>query len=358
MDFAFSPEQQELRRAVRELAADRSTSGEIRAAIASPTPGFDADLWRLVAREMGLAGIGIDEDMGGAGGGFMDAAIVIEEAGRALMPAPLLSSLVAGQVLAGTGTAGRDALGRVVSGEQVGVLAVVRGSLSAGGIGFGRSGASALTGAAANVLDGPVAGVILIASPDGLWMLPPDGDGVSLTTRQTLDPTRSQAEVRLDRAAAVALGDARAAERATDLLRVALAVEAVGVARRCLEMTVDYLKSREQFGRVIGSFQALQHRAADVAVDVEAATSTAYYAAWAAESAPDELPVVAPLALSVCAETAAHATAEAIQLHGGIGFTWEHDAHLYFKRATATRLLLGEPHEQRRLVAARSGLTG
>jgi alkylation response protein AidB-like acyl-CoA dehydrogenase len=358
MDFTFSPEQQELRAAVRDLAADRSTSAQVRTAMRSPTPGFDPELWRLVGSDMGLAGIGIDEELGGAGGDFVDVAVVIEEAGRALMPAPLLSTLVAGQVLASAGPAGRDALGAVVSGEQVAVVAVAENSLSAGRIGFGGGGdTTALTGSVAHVLDAPVAGVIVVATPDGLWMSRPHGEGVSVTPRQTLDPTRSQAEIRFDRAAAVPLGDAAAADRAVDLLRVALAVEAVGIARRCLELTVDYLKSREQFGRVIGSFQALQHRAADIAVEVEAATSTAYYAAWAAGSAPEELPVVAPLALSVAAETAAHATAETIQLHGGIGFTWEHDAHLYFKRATATRLLLGEPHEQRRLVAARSGLS-
>jgi alkylation response protein AidB-like acyl-CoA dehydrogenase len=141
-----------------------------------------------------------------------------------------------------------------------------------------------------------------------------------------------------------------------DLLRVALAIEAVGTARHCLASTVDYLKTRVQFGKPIGSFQALQHRVADLAVDLEAASSTAYYAAWVAADAPDELPVVAPLAKAVCADAAYRIAAETIQLHGGIGFTWEHDAHLYFKRATATRMMLGDAHEQRRLVAARAGL--
>src|SRR4051794_26796227 len=356
MDFTFSTEQQELREALRGLAADRSSSAQVRAARASSTPGFDSGLWRVAGAEMGLLGIGIDEELGGAGGGFVDAAVVIEEAGRALMPVPLLSTVVAGQVLARGGSFAADALGGIVSGEQPAALGVTSSSLSTGGIGFG-GGDSALTGTVSTVLDGAVADVLVIATADGLWLTRAGDKGVTVRPQAALDPTRPQATVHLERAAAVNIGDAGAAETAVDLLRVALAVEAVGVSRSSLAATVDYLKTREQFGRVIGSFQALQHRAAEIAVDVEAAMSTAYYAAWAAEAAPDELPVVAPLALSVCAEAAWHAAAEAIQLHGGIGFTWEHDAHLYFKRATTTRLLLGDAHEQRRLVAARAGLT-
>src|SRR3954470_10040319 len=356
MDFTFSPEQQELREAVRGLATDRSSSPQVRATMASATPGFDAGLWRLVGAEMGLLAVGVDEELGGAGGGFVDAAVVIEEAGRALMPVPLMSTLVASQGLGRAGARSADALAGVLSGEDPAAIAVTAASLSAGGIGFGGPG-SALSGTVTNVVDGRTAAVVVIAMPAGLWLTRTDGAGVTVASQETLDPTRPQATLHLERAAAVSLGDADAAQTAVDLLRVALAVEAVGVGRRCLEQAVDYLKTREQFGRVIGSFQALQHRAADIAVEVEAAMSTAYYAAWAAEAAPDELPVVAALALSVCADAAWHAAAESIQLHGGIGFTWEHDAHFYFKRATTTRLLLGDAHEQRRLVAARVGIT-
>jgi alkylation response protein AidB-like acyl-CoA dehydrogenase len=358
MDFTFSPEQQELREAVRALAADRSTSAQIRAAMDAEEP-YDAVLWRSLGDGMGILGIGIDEALGGAGGGFVDAAVVIEESGRALMPAPVLSTLVAGRLLAHAGTAVADALGEVVTGDRVAAVGVAGSGLSGGRIGFGGDGAgSRLSGVVANVVDGGAATLMILVGRDGLWLVRADGDAVSVRPQHTLDPTRRQATVRLDEAPAVAMGDGAAAERAFDVLRVAYAVEAVGVARRCLETTVDYLKTREQFGRAIGSFQALQHRVADVAVEVEAAMSTAYYAAWTVESSPDELPVVAPLALAVCAEAAWHAAAESIQLHGGIGFTWEHDAHLYFKRATTTRLLFGDAHEQRRLVADRVGLFG
>ena len=358
MDFTFSPEQQELREAVRALAADRASSADIRTAMESEEP-YDAVLWRALGQDMGLLGIGIDESVGGAGGGFVDAAIVIEESGRALMPAPVLPTLVAGQLLARSGSRGADALGGVVSGAGVAAVGVAGSGLSAGGIGFGGDGAGrGLTGVVPNVVDGSAAALFVVAGRDGLWLVRADSGGTSVTAQQTLDPTRRQAAVRLDKAPAVALGGSGAAERAADVLRVAYAVESVGVARRCLEMTVDYLKTREQFGRPIGSFQALQHRVADVAVEVEAATSTAYYAAWTVDASPEELPVVAPLALAVCADAAWHAAAESIQLHGGIGFTWEHDAHLYFKRATTTRLLFGDAHEQRRLVADRVGLFG
>jgi alkylation response protein AidB-like acyl-CoA dehydrogenase len=360
MDFTFSAEQQELRAAVRELAAGRATSADVRRAMESET-GVDADLWRTAATEMGLVGIGVGEDLGGAGGDFVDAAVVLEECGRALLPVPLLSTVVAAQALAASGAAAADALARVVAGETPGAVGVASAPLSTGRIGFGggaSAGGGALTGRVDHILDGAAAGVLLVADPDGLWLVHAGGAGLAVRPRQTLDPTRKQATVELERANAVSLGSGEHAARVVDLLRVALAVEAVGVARRCLEMTVDYLNTREQFGRVIGSFQALQHRCADLAVEVEAAASTAYYAAWAVAAAPEEVPVVAPLALAVCADAAWHVAAETIQLHGGIGFTWEHDAHLYFKRATTTRLLLGDAHEQRRLVAARAGLRG
>ncbi|HET7312537.1 MAG TPA: acyl-CoA dehydrogenase family protein [Mycobacteriales bacterium] len=353
MDFTFSPEQRELREAVRALAADRSPSAQVRTAMESEAP-YDAALWRVLGQEMGLLGLGVDESLGGAGGGFVDAAVVVDESGRALIPAPVLPTLVAGQVLARAGRPAAEALSGVVSGEQVATVGMAGTGLSGGGIGFG--GDAGLSGVVPHVVDGAAASYIVLAGRDGLWLVRPGDRGVTVSAQQPLDPTRRQAVVRLDKAPAVALGDSAAADRAVDVLRVAYAVESVGIARRCLEMTVDYLKTREQFGRVIGSFQALQHRVADIAVQVEAAMSTAYYAAWTVEASPEELPVVAPLALAVCADAAWYAAAESIQLHGGIGFTWEHDAHLYFKRATTTRLLFGDAQEQRRLVAARARL--
>jgi alkylation response protein AidB-like acyl-CoA dehydrogenase len=269
----------------------------------------------------------VAEAHGGTGGSFVDAAVVLEEAGRALLPAPLLPTVVAAAAV-----------------DDVPLLtAVAAGAVATVAIGDPGSGLR-------HVIDAGLADWFVIVAEDGLFVVPA-GEGVRVEPRETLDPTRRQATVRVDAGVLRQVGDAAASARAVDLLRVALSVEAIGIARWCLETTVDYLKARVQFGRPIGSFQALQHRAADLLVLLESAASTAYYAAWVAAESPQELPIVAPLALSVCGDAAYRIAADTIQLHGGIGFTWEHDAHLYFKRATASRLLLGGSDEQRRLVA-------
>jgi len=325
MDFTFTDDQEQLRRAVRQLSGQ---SGVVQSGV-----------WQKVTEQLGLTGIGIDPERGGAGGDFVDAAVVIEEAGRALLEAPVTTALVAAAVLGRAGQPAADLAGEVATGERIAVVAVGEPA-----------------GTIDNVLDGDRADVFLVAGDGGLWLVDRSAPGVDVRRQPTLDLSRGQAQVRLTDVHAVRIGDADAARVAVDLLRVALAVEAVGAARHCLDATVAYLKTREQFGRPIGSFQALQHRAADLVVELEAATSTAYYAAWAADGSPEELPVVAPLALALCAEAAWHVAAETIQMHGGIGFTWEHEAHRYFKRLTTTRAMLGGAHVQRRLVADRAAI--
>src|SRR3954452_18574647 len=309
MDFTFTDDQEQLRRAVRQLG--REAGGD---------DSSEEALWRTVTQQLGLTGIGIDPPSGGSGGDFVDAAVVIEEAGRTLLPAPVTTVLVAAAVLGRTGQAAAELASQVATGERIAVVAV-----------------GAPQGTIENVLDGDRADAFLVAGDDGLWLVAAWSDAVVVRRQSTLDVSRGQAQLVLDDVPAVRIGDAGAARVAVDLLRVALSVEAVGAARHCLDATVAYLKTREQFGRPIGSFQALQHRAADLVVELEAATSTAYYAAWAADGSPDELAVVAPLALALCAEAAWHVAAETIQMHGGIGFTWEHEAHRYFKRLTTTR---------------------
>src|SRR4051794_2527472 len=343
MDFTFTDDQEQLRRAVRQLG--REAGGE---------DSSEEALWRTVTQQLGLTGIGIDPERGGAGGDFVDAAVVIEEAGRTLLPAPVTTVLVAAAVLGRsglgrTGQAAAELASQVATGERIAVVAV-----------------GAPRGTIDNVLDGDRADAFLVAGDDGLWLVDAWSDAVVVRRQSTLDLSRGQAQLVLDDVPAVRIGNAEAARVAVDLLRVALSVEAVGAARHCLDATVAYLKTREQFGRPIGSFQALQHRAADLVVELEAATSTAYYAAWAAAQSneaqskeaqsPDELAVVAPLALALCAEAAWHVAAETIQMHGGIGFTWEHEAHRYFKRLTTTRAMLGGAHVQRRLVAERAAI--
>ncbi|MBV9485351.1 MAG: acyl-CoA/acyl-ACP dehydrogenase [Frankiaceae bacterium] len=344
MDFSFSSEQQDLRAAVRDVAADRCSPARLREVLDNHD-GYDADLWSLVARELGLVGVAVSEASGGMGGSFVDAAVALEAAGAALFPVPLLSSVVTAVALDRAGAG--DLAAPVAAGEWVAALVVAPTVMATGG---------GLSGVAAHVVDGHRADLLVVASSDGLFAL--EASAASVVGAPSLDLTRWQATVTFDGTAARQIGDAEASARAVDLLRVGLAVEVIGGARHCLDSTVDYLKTRVQFGKPIGSFQALQHRAADLAVDLEAAASTAYYAAWAAADSPDELPVLAPLAKSVCADAAYRIAAETIQLHGGIGFTWEHDAHLYFKRATATRLLLGDGHRQRALVAERARLHG
>src|SRR3954452_21705526 len=333
MDFTFTDDQEQLRRAVRQLG--REAGGD---------DSSEEALWRTVTQQLGLTGIGIDPERGGAGGDFVDAAVVIEEAGRTLLPAPVTTVLVAAAVLGRrglgrTGQAAAELASQVAPGERIAVVAV-----------------GAPQGTIDNVLDGDRADAFLVAADDGLWLVDAWADAVVVERQSTLDLSRGQAQLVLDDVPAVRIGDADLARVAVDLLRVALSVEAVGAARHCLDATVAYLKTREQFGRPIGSFQALQHRAADLVVELDAATSTAYYAAWAADGSPDELAVVAPLALALCAEAAWHVAAETIQMHGGIGFTWEHEAHRYFKRLTTTRAMLGGAHVQRRLVAERAAI--
>jgi alkylation response protein AidB-like acyl-CoA dehydrogenase len=299
----------------------------------------------LVAVDLGLIGIAVSEAGGGTGGSFVEAGVVLEEAGASLIAVPLLTGIVAAAALDRADEI--ETLPAIAAGERTAALVVID---------EGTAAEHGLTGVARHVIDGHRADILVVATSDGLYVVDATASGVEVVAAPSLDLTRWQATITFASAPAAKVGDAAAAATAVDLLRVGLAAESVGAARRCLASTADYLKTRVQFGKPIGSFQALQHRMADLVVDLEAATSTAYYAAWAAADSPDELPVVAPLAKAVCTDAAYRIAAETIQLHGGIGFTWEHDAHLYFKRATANRLLLGDSHQQRRLVAARADL--
>ncbi len=356
MDFSFTSEQEDLRRAVRDLAERGGPGADPRRAL-DGTAAHDRGLWTVVCAQLGLPAIGVAEDDGGVGGSFVDVAVVLEEAGRALLPAPLLATMTAAAAIGRCGGAEASALlPPVADGTRVAAVGV---GGEVGGAGTPADGVR-VSGRVDHVLDGHVADLLVLTGSLGgepaLFAVDTAGEGVSCAAQPPLDHTRWQASYVFSDAPATLLGGREAAAGATDLLRVALAVEAVGGARRCLELTVAHRSTRVQFGRPLGSFQALKHRVADLAVEVEAAASTAYYASWAAADAPDELPVVAPLAKAVCTEAFFHVAAEAIQLHGGIGFTWEHNVHLYFKRATASRLLLGDACAQRRLVAERAGI--
>ncbi|GAB2835076.1 acyl-CoA dehydrogenase family protein [Streptomyces daliensis] len=431
MDTAFTEEQDEIRRTVRESLAKRCGPGEVKSAVLTGH-GYDEDLWRLLSGQLGLPGLTVPEEYGGAGCGGVELALACEEAGRVLLPSPLLASTVLSTPLVrslGTDAQRAALLPRLASGALTAALAVPGGALplalglvgadategaeAAAGDGRGRApdadwsgggragGVQArrvdrtdgtggtddgwrLYGEAAQILSGHSAGLLLVAAHTGgfvrgrtlLFLVREGAEGLVRARQTGLDETRAVARAELRDTPAELLGHDDAAAVRDALARVgasaaaALAAEAVGAADGALERTVEYVKTREQFGRAIGSFQAVQHRLADVYVRVQAARSAAYYAAWetsgpgpaASGNGPGPVPgpvpgsVSAGLALAQALDALRLAAGEAVQLHGGVGFTWEHEAHLYFKRAAGDDLLLGPAHRLRDHAAARAGL--
>ncbi len=371
MNFAFTDEQEELRKTVRAFLEAKSDSAAVRAQMETEQ-GFDPAVWAQMGEQLGLQGLAIPEEYGGSGFSSVEAAIVFEEMGRALLCAPYYATvaLAANALLqVGDEAAKQEYLPGIAAGETVATLAFTEesGRWDPEGIEMQASAdgdSYRLSGTKMYVVDGHTAGLILVAArtAEGLSLFAVDGDaaGLTRTALSTMDMTRKQARLEFDNVAARLVGSPGGAEavwpRVLDVAAVALANEQVGGAQKCLEMSVDYAKVRIQFGRPIGSFQAIKHKCADMLLEVESAKSAAYYAAWCAAEMNDELPQVAALAKSYCSEAYFHASAENIQIHGGIGFTWEHDAHLYFKRAKSSELFLGDPTYHRELLAQRIGL--
>lgn len=307
------------------------------------------DAWPRLAGEIGAAGLAIPECYGGSGASLRETCVVLEELGRTLTPSPLLGSAVlAAQALLVTGNA--DACHRLLPGIADGsrVAALVwtgpAGRWTPDEVACHADLSGELTGTAQHVLDGDLADVLLVAARSRggveLFEVAPEQPGVSRTAVTAMDLTRRLAVVRLAGAAGRRIGAVDLA-RVRDLACVALSAEQVGAAARALELTVEYARTRVQFGRPIGAFQALQHRMADLHVLVEAARSASYAAAEAVDSA--DLPVRAAVAKVRCSEALMRVAGEMIQIHGGIGITWEHDAHRYFKRAHGTWHLFGQP---------------
>jgi alkylation response protein AidB-like acyl-CoA dehydrogenase len=356
---------------VRDFLADRSPESEVRR-LMETEEGFDPAVWSQMGDELGLLGLAIPEEYGGAGYGFVELGVVLEEAGRALLCAPFFSSVVlaANTVLhSGDDAARKDYLPGLASGQLRGTLALTEDSArwDEQGITLRATQTSSgwtLDGHKNFVLDGHTADLILIAArtPGGtsLFAVEATAAGLARTALPTMDMTRKLARLEFSGTPARLLGSAGEAwpvlTRVLDLAAVGLAVEQVGGAAKTLEMAVDYAKIRQQFGRPIGSFQAIKHKCADMLVQVESGKSAAYYGLWAAAELNDELPSVASLAQSYCSNAYFHCAAENIQIHGGIGFTWEHPAHLYFKRAKTSQLMLGDPSYHRELLAQRIGI--
>jgi alkylation response protein AidB-like acyl-CoA dehydrogenase len=371
VNFGFSEEQEELRSAVRRFFEDKSPTSEVRR-LMETTEGYDEAFWSQMADQLGLQALIIPEKYGGAGFGYVELIVILEEMGRALVCAPYFSSvaLAANALIhCGDESAKADYLPGIASGETIATLALTEpsGRWDLDGIEMeaNRSGDSwTLSGVKSYVLDGHIASLVLVAArtPAGLSLFAVDGDaaGLTRTLLATMDQTRKQAKLESDGVSGRLVGEEGGAgpllQKTLDLAAVALAAEQVGGAQRVLEMSVDYAKSRIQFGRPIGSFQAIKHKCADMLLEVESAKSAAYYAGWAAAEDNEEVPVTACLAKAYCSEAYFHAAAENIQIHGGIGFTWEHDAHLYFKRAKSSELILGDPSYHRELLAQRIGI--
>jgi alkylation response protein AidB-like acyl-CoA dehydrogenase len=376
VNFAFSDEQEQLRDAVRKFMEAKSPSSEVRR-LMETVEGYDQAVWDQMAQELGLQSLHIPETHGGQGFTFVELGIVLEEMGAALLCAPYFSTVVlaASAIMnAGTDAQAGELLPGIASGETIATLAFTEpnGKWDASGITMeakGKGDSFTLEGTKMFVIDGHTANKVVVVArtagtsgEDGIGFFLVDGDasGLTRTALATMDQTRKQARLDFEGVAATPLGEPGAGwaalSKTLDQAAVCLANEMVGGAQRVLEMSVEYAKVRVQFGRPIGSFQAIKHKCADMLLEVESAKSAAYYAAWAAAEDNEELPVVASLAKAYCSDAYFHAAAENIQIHGGIGFTWEHDAHLYFKRAKSSEILLGDATYHRELLAQRIGI--
>ena len=371
MNFAFTEEQEELRKTVRAFLEAKSPESAVREQMETDD-GYDPAVWAQMGEQMGLQGLHIPEEFGGSGYSYVELGIVLEEMGRALLCAPFFSSVVlaANTLLqSGDDSAKKTYLPGIASGETKATLAFTEpsGKWDEAGITMVASGAGdqfTLSGTKMFVLDGHTADVIIVAArtANGVSLFAVDGaaGGLTRTALSTMDQTRKQAKLEFADTPATLIGAEgegwTVLSTVLDLAAVGLAAEQVGGAQKVLEMAVEYAKVRVQFGRPIGSFQAIKHKCADMLLEVESAKSAAYYGMWCAAEMNDELPSVASLAKAYCSEAYFHATAENIQIHGGIGFTWEHPAHLYFKRAKSSELLFGDPTYHRELLAQRIGI--
>jgi alkylation response protein AidB-like acyl-CoA dehydrogenase len=385
MDFAFTEEQEALRETARGFLAEHSSPERVRAAMTSER-GFDPKTWKQIA-ELGWTAVNVPEPYDGLGLGSVEQSALLEVMGESLLCAPYFASTALGAnalLVAGTEEQKRTWLPRIAAGEIVATLAfsgatggiepedvAVRARLPDGGDGF------VLDGEADFVVDGHTADLLVVAAHCesdevlGLFAVPTDAAGLARRVHPTLDQTRRLAALSLR---GVALPAAAAMRPDPDGLRlreildraaVALAAEQVGTAQRCLDLAVSYAKERVQFGRPIGSFQAIKHKCADMMVELESARSAAYYAACVAAEVPPgayadglagELPGVASLARAACSDACIRCAADCLQIHGGVGFTWEYDAHLYFKRARSSEVLLGDPAWHRERIAREIGL--
>jgi alkylation response protein AidB-like acyl-CoA dehydrogenase len=398
-DLLYSEQESDLRKAVRALFTERLSPSDVLSRLEGGDP-YDVPLWRALAADVGCAGLLIPEAAGGAGASAREAAVVAEETGRAVAPVPYLGSAVvaATALVTAVGTEpasgdDRKLLAALAEGAVTAALAVPfetapgdRGPLharvtvpqpgeqagagqdGAGQDGAGQDGAepgARLTGTVPRLADTLPADVLLVPAdgvPYGLYAVDAHAAGVTMTPVISLDGTRQLCGLTLDAVPArrLAAGDAAlaAVDAALSAGAAVLAAELLGVAQQCLDMTVAYAKERRQFARQIGSFQAIKHRLADLYVAVTQARAASRYAAGCLAEGSADAPVAVAMAKAYCGEAAVRAAEECVQLHGGIGFTWEHPAHLYLKRAKSGSIAFGTPDRHRAALAALVGLPG
>ncbi len=371
MDFSFTAEHEELRQTVRRFLERESPEARVRALMETPT-GYDERIWKRMAEELALPGLVVPERYGGAGLGPVELAIVMEEMGRVLFCGPYLSTAVLSVyalLQAATEEAKDRLLREIASGRAICATALDPstagpGSRDAACRAAPEDAGWRLEGSVGFVVDGHVADVLLVVAraADGLGLFRVEGDapGLRRTALPALDLTRKLSRLDFSGApgALISAGDPSAAlDGVLALTLGALCAEQVGGAQRCLETATEYAKTRLQFGRPIGSYQAIKHKCADMLVEVELARSAAYHVALrAAEQDHAEAVAAAHMAKAYCSEAYFHAAAENIQIHGGMWFTWEHSAHLYFKRAKASAVLFGDSTHHRRELGRRIGI--
>ena len=373
MDFGFSEEQEMLRKSARDFLAKECPMTYVRRMMEDER-GFADDQWRKMA-ELGWMGLILPEAQGGAGLDFVDMVVVLEEMGRVVLPGPFFSTVILGGVAVaegGNAALKAELLPKLAAGELRVTLAHLEPSArwDAEGIQLEArkdGGGWRLSGTKLFVPDAHTADLLIVAAraPDstgtdgvGLFVVDARAGGVRTTLLNTMDQTRKLCEVVLkdvvvpgERVLAAPGAGWALLERVSDRGKVGLCAEMCGGAQRVLEMSVEYAKVREQFGRPIGSFQAIQHKCANMLVEVESSKSATYYAAWAVANDVAEAPLAAAMAKAYVSDAYRHTAGEGIQIHGGIGFTWEHDMHIYFKRAKSSEVTFGDATWNREIVA-------
>jgi acyl-CoA dehydrogenase len=364
VNFDFSPDQRSLRDQARKFLAEEASSTRVRRILEGAAP-YDAELWRGMG-EMGWIGTAIPEAHGGAGFGYLELCVIAEELGRSLAPTPFSSTIYLAAealLLAGSEAQKKRWLPRIAQGNAIGCFALAEGAhVATPGNLTTRADGGRVTGTKLPVMDGDVADFAVVATSEtagraGLFLVDLKGAGVTYTPMTTVDPTRSHARVVFDGAAAEPLGAAGAGwtlvERLLDRAAVLVAFEQLGGAQAALDMARAYALGRFAFGRQIASFQAIKHKLADMYVAVELARSNAYYGAWALSKDAPELPLAAATARVAATEAYYQAAKENIQIHGGMGFTWEFDCHLHYRRAKLTGLMLGSARRWKDLLVTR-----